>query len=301
MPDKRRLIIDIGTNSVLALLADYERGRLSVISDKRKTTKLGESIISTGRLSNTAIQRTVAAVVELIGSSERIFIALLGTEALRIAENASDFSEAIKQKTGYDLIILSGLKEAELSFLGMKYNLDKISHNITHIDVGGGSTEITNAVDGKIEYTISIPIGALKLRDMAHSDEIETYIGKADSIIKPHFHDIQQFTKSQVIATGGTITSVAAIVVGSDEYESSMIHGISLNAHQIHEVARRFYQTPPEYRPALIPFDPERADLILPGLGIFLSIMSIMGKDNLTVSTGGLRYGAALFPDKIST
>lgn len=300
MFEKRRLIIDIGTNSVLALLAEFEAGKLTVISDKKKTTKLGESLISTGKLSDIAIHRTLATVAEFAISGRNTFIALLGTEALRIANNASDFALAIKEKTGHNLIILSGPKEAELSFLGTTYKLGDIARNITHIDVGGGSTEITYAIDGKIKSAVSIPIGALKLRDMVQSDTMETYIEKAKSIIDDYSAELPVDRDNQIIATGGTITSVAAIVTGTEQYEPSHIHGISLNIHQMREVARRFSETPAAYRAALLPFDPERADLILPGLGIFLSIMSIMGRENLIVSTGGLRYGAALYPDKIS-
>jgi exopolyphosphatase / guanosine-5'-triphosphate,3'-diphosphate pyrophosphatase len=301
MPEKLRLIIDIGTNSVLALLAEYDSGKLKIISDKKKTTRLGESLISTGKLSSQAIERTVAAVAEFAECDGAPFVALLGTEALRIASNSSEFANAVKSQTGYDLLILSGEKEAEISFLGTTYNLPKVESEITHIDVGGGSTEITNASNDKIISSISIPIGALKLREMVQPDTIDDFIQNADSIIKKHLPDSPFSGDSQIIATGGTITSVAAIMTGGERYDSGSIHGITLNCHQMREVARRFTETPPAFRPALIPFDPERAELILPGLGIFLALMSIIGKDSLTVSTGGLRYGAALYPDKIST
>jgi exopolyphosphatase/guanosine-5'-triphosphate,3'-diphosphate pyrophosphatase len=301
MPEKLRLIIDIGTNSVLALLAEYDSGKLKIISDKKKTTRLGESLISTGILGSQAIERTVTAVAEFAECDGAPFVALLGTEALRIASNSAEFARAVKSKTGRDLLILSGEKEAEISFLGTTYNLPKVESEITHIDVGGGSTEITSASNGKIKDSISIPIGALKLREMVQPDTIDDFILKADAIIKKHLPDTPFSDDSQIIATGGTITSVAAIMTGGERYDSGSIHGISLNCHQMREVARRFTETPTAFRPALIPFDPERAELILPGLGIFLALMSIIGKESLTVSTGGLRYGAALYPDKIST
>jgi exopolyphosphatase / guanosine-5'-triphosphate,3'-diphosphate pyrophosphatase len=301
MPEKLRLIIDIGTNSVLALLAECDSGKLKIVSDKKKTTRLGESLISTGKLSEKAIERTAAAIAEFAECDGAPFVALLGTEALRIASNSSEFANAVKSQTGHNLIILSGEKEAEISFLGTTYNLPKVESEITHIDVGGGSTEITCATAGKIISSMSIPIGALKLLEMVQPDTIDDFIQQAETIINEYVLDDLFSAHTQIIATGGTITSVAAIMTGGERYDSNSIHGISLNCHQMREVARRFTETPSAFWPALIPFDLERAELILPGLGIFLALMSIIGKDSLTVSTGGLRYGAALYPDKIST
>ncbi len=102
-----------------------------------------------------------------------------------------------------------------------------------------------------------------------------------------------------IVATGGTIASAATIALGLTNFNANRIHGSKLNATQLREIALNFQNSNGQQRESLIPFDPERADIMLPGLGIYLTILGIIGKDLLVVSTGGLRYGAALYPDKI--
>jgi len=82
-------------------------------------------------------------------------------------------------------------------------------------------------------------------------------------------------------------------------YDAAKIHGQTLQAIQLMEIARRFQIADLSGRESMIPFDRERANLILPGLGILLAVLGIMKKDAMVVSCGGLRFGAALYPQKI--
>jgi exopolyphosphatase/guanosine-5'-triphosphate,3'-diphosphate pyrophosphatase len=300
---ERRLVIDIGTNSVLALLADVQGDRLNVISDRKATTRLGEGLLSTGKLSSTAMLRTSDAVVQFAADIKCDKFILLGTEALRIATNAREFKTLLVEKTGSGLQIISGDKEAELAFLGAIYNLPIPGKDVLLIDVGGGSTELVFGRNGKIIKSQSVPIGALKLLESLPDDTADIFgyfTGRGlDYLMNPlsDFHISPHFA---VISTGGTSTSAAAIATGMKTYDAAKIHGMHLSYAQMEQIARQFEKAGPEKRPILIPFDPERAELILPGLGIYLAFMSIIEQQTLVVSTGGLRFGAALHPDKIN-
>jgi exopolyphosphatase/guanosine-5'-triphosphate,3'-diphosphate pyrophosphatase len=299
MSEIKRLVIDIGTNSVLALLAGVEGERLSVIFDYKKTTKLGQGLMAAGRLSLAAVTRTTAAVANFAKMARYDDIFLLGTEALRIARNPDDFSRAIKEAIGLEPTILTGEKEAELSFLGSLYDLKIDTSDLLLIDVGGGSSELVTGKNGKMAEAISIPIGALKLKEMSGSDSLFQYEGLAKSIITEKIKNLQINLSTNILATGGTITSAAAISAGLPIFETARIHGSRLSQDQLNAMALNFEQAHSRQRESLIPFDPERADLMLPGLGIYLAILGIIGRDSLVVSTGGLRFGAALYPDKI--
>jgi exopolyphosphatase / guanosine-5'-triphosphate,3'-diphosphate pyrophosphatase len=295
----RRLVIDIGTNSVLALLSDVTGDRLSVISDRKQTTRLGEGLSATGNLSPIAMRRTVEAVIGFAKSADYDELFMVGTEALRLARNSHEFSEMIKSAISREPMIISGLKEAELSFLGARYNLNVKLDNVLLIDVGGGSTELVLARGEALLRAISIPVGALKLKENTSQIGLDTYMTKAREIVLKAITDFNVDSEAAILATGGTITSVAAIKTGLDRFNSTMVHGSLLLKGEMRDIASRFENTDAAGRTLLIPFDPERAELILPGLGIFLAIMGITDKRSLVVSAGGLRFGVALYPDKL--
>ena len=100
MPDFPKLVIDIGTNSILALLSVMEDGRLRVISDRKITTKLGEGLIKTGQISQSAMKRGIDAVTKLLETTNYNSVEILATEALRIAQNSSEFVASVKNITG---------------------------------------------------------------------------------------------------------------------------------------------------------------------------------------------------------
>ncbi len=146
-----------------------------------------------------------------------------------------------------------------------------------------------------------MPIGALKLKDMTRGDSLLAYEGAVEDILEKAISGFHGTPHGTLVATGGTITSAAAIFAGITEYDPKYIHGMRLERDDLLEIAARFEMAGKQGRKSLIPFDPDRAELILPGLGIFLAFMGIISQESLLVSAGGLRFGAALYPEKIST
>lgn len=302
MRSETRLILDIGTNSSLALLARVYNDKLDIIFDKRATTRLGEGIVSSGTLSGAAMDRTANVIASFVKTADFDKAYLIGTEALRRAANSSEFVDLLKRQTNLTLSIISGESEAELSFLGALYNLSLSQTNILQIDVGGGSTELVTSANGNILRTTSVPIGALKLLESIPDDTEDLYgyyTGRGVDYLMNSLSGLSIPENVSIVATGGTITSAAAIIAGHGEFTPKAIHGKELGRDNLEELAHSFEFAEPETRKELIPFDQERSELILPGLGIFLAFLGIIEQESLIVSTGGLRFGAALYPDKI--
>ncbi len=299
MSSARRLAIDIGTNSVLALLADVSGTDLVVISDRRVSTRLGEGLTGCGRLSQEAMIRTADAISFFMKDIECDSVVLVGTEALRTASNASEFADLICKRVNEKLTVLTGHREAELTYRGALYRLNLKRGKAFVVDVGGGSTEF---ILGKMEEIIdicSIPIGALSLKESSTEDRLSYYYDQAFEILDERLTFTRELDRGELIATGGTITSVAAIAMGMGKYDPDSIHGYLLSVKTLNDIALRFENSGPKERMLLIPFDPERADLILPGAGIFLAILGILKAELITVSVGGLRFGAAMNPGKL--
>jgi len=295
----RRLVIDIGTNSVLALLAEITNNGLTVIFDEKKTTRLGQGMAGSGRLSLDSIERTAEAVDAFMKKDRYDSALLLGTEALRASSNANEFQACIYKQTGERVTVLSGEKEAELNYTGALYRLPLTGSKIAVIDVGGGSTEIAYGNSHNMICAISMPLGASRLYESVSVDSLEKYMAGAARIIMDTKGGFVFDDVDLLIGTGGTITSIATIDVGIKKYDPAAVHGYHLSVKRIREISSQFEGLDSAKRKGLIPSDPERAELILPGAGIFLSILGILRREKLTVSTGGLRFGAALRPDLI--
>jgi exopolyphosphatase/guanosine-5'-triphosphate,3'-diphosphate pyrophosphatase len=247
------------------------------------------------------MRRTADAVISFIKDRPCDRLIAVGTEALRLALNSGVF-ESMLGGAGVRLHIISGQKEAELAFFGALYNLPVDSREIMLADVGGGSTELVYAREGKIVKSMSVPVGALKLLETLPSDTKDSFgyfSGRGIDHLMGPLTEIHLSGDFELVSTGGTITCVAAIVQGLKSYDAAKIHGMDLSYEQMADLARKFAGADHEFRRKLIPFDPERAELILPGLGIYLALLSIIERNSLVVSTGGLRFGAALHPDRI--
>ena len=299
MSSKRRLVIDIGTNSVLALLADVSGDDLEVVSDWKMTTRLAEGLAASGHLSREAMIRTADAILSFMENVDYDSIMLIGTEALRTASNAPEFASLLGRQAKQKLTILTGRKEAELTYLGALYRLNLISKKALVVDVGGGSSEFILGKMKKIIEIRSIPIGALRLRESTARDSLMYYYDRALEILGDELTFTRELEKAELIATGGTITSVAAIALGLEKYDPGLIHRYNLSVKVLNEIASKFENQSLKGRKMLTPFDPDRADLILPGAGIFLAVLGILKAEGLIVSVGGLRFGAALCPGRL--
>lgn len=299
MQKNRSLIIDIGTNSVLALIVDIDGGELSVVSDKKITTRLGEGLFDSGRLSGEAMDRTAQAVSTLVRDCDYDSVLITGTEALRRAENSDDFINLLKTKHGLELTIISGETEAQLSFHGAFYNLSVDKSNVLLVDVGGGSTELILANNNEITQYNSVQIGAMILKELSEKDELEYYKARAETILMEKLKEFEHNVSGTFVGSGGTITSAGAIYKNLEKYEASKTDGMTLTVNDLNEIGKRFESVPIRDRKSLIPFDPERADLILPGLGIFLAVMTVFNMNEVIISNGGLRFGAAIRPDLV--
>ena len=157
-----RSTIDIGTNTILMLIADYDSasGKLKTILDIQRVPRLGKGVDENRNIMPESIQKAIDILDEYViistehRSSEIIATA---TSFIRDSHNKNEFIQAIKLNTGINIEILSGNDEAKYTFIGGVY--DKLGGNpkLTTIDIGGGSTEITTGTIKDLSLT-NIPI-----------------------------------------------------------------------------------------------------------------------------------------------
>src|SRR3954452_17569871 len=153
--------IDIGTNTALLLVASGGGPDVTVLEDRAEITRLGRGIGQNGALDSEAIARTLTVLREFAAAARRhdARIAAIGTEALRRAANAAAFLEPAAEILGTQVEVIDGEREAALTFRAVVESFADIGRGeLIVVDIGGGSTEIVLASDGRARLRTSLPL-----------------------------------------------------------------------------------------------------------------------------------------------
>ncbi|MBK8482527.1 MAG: Ppx/GppA family phosphatase [Proteobacteria bacterium] len=303
--------IDIGTNSVLLLVAEVSAdGELHVLEQQCRITRLGQGVDRERRLLPAAIERTLAALSSyrdrLVhwGTGRR---AAVGTSALRDAANGPDFLERATTLLGCPVEVVSGLREAELVVRGVAPSAAPLAPGTIVFDVGGGSTElITVGQRGALLQPISLDLGSVRLseRHLAHDPPLAAELealrqdvrqhlaARVGPQVKPLASPLAQPPRS-LIGVAGTLTTLAAVELGLPSYDGGRVDGARLTQLQIQRLGRRLAALPLVERCQLPGLPAQRADVIVAGALLVDEIMQQLGASELEVSDRGVRWGLA--------
>ncbi|MGI5824617.1 MAG: hypothetical protein ACOX7J_03510 [Bacillota bacterium] len=280
--------VDIGSNSVRLLIGQVENGRVLALSQHLRTTRLGKTVKG-GRLNAEAVARTLAAladfkkIVDKFGVRDNPVVA--ATSAVREAADKDDFARLILENFGWDLEILSGESEAEMSYLGATSVVEEAA---AVIDVGGGSTELIFAEDGKITGK-SAPVGAVRL-----------HLGEAKRedlpmILEPlkKLFDRKKGSKT-LVGVGGTITSLAAMKHKLREYSRQSINGTVITKEELASYYNELRQLEAAEILKKYPLLKNREDIICDGIAIYLVLADLLAFREIIVSDAGILDGLLL-------
>jgi exopolyphosphatase/guanosine-5'-triphosphate,3'-diphosphate pyrophosphatase len=285
----RRAVIDIGTNTVKLLVADLAGNQIGPVSSKDRSTRLGEGLNESKKLSPAAIERTAQAVAEFAAEANALGAAgirALTTEAARDADNRTDFLDAVRRTCGLDVEVVAAEQEAGLIFRGVCTDPAWAREPILVLDVGGGSAEFIAGQAGNVERYRSLPLGAVRL---AEKFPDEKFPGLVEFLRTSMRENLRGFDLKgrRMIGSGGTITALAAIEHGAADH-------VALLQQELRALLMRLFAMPLAERRKVPGLPPDRADIIVAGGMVFISAMEALGAVELTVSTRGLRYGALL-------
>lgn len=290
--------LDLGTNSVKCLVAQVDSaGRLEVITELRRITRLGENLGATGRLLPAAIARTCDAVCEMVQSARASgaeHIRIAATAAMRDAENAHELIDCVQGAVGVTIDVISGEEEARLSFLGVRSIPGFECGPLCLVDIGGGSCEWAMGDDSGITFRRSLPLGAVRVTEARLTGDppcVES-IEQARNDIREMLMEIPD-PAGRVAGVGGTFSTMAAVAqcrVGVPV----RIEGFRLTADEADTQIALYAARTVSERREIAGLEPGRADIILAGALIARLCMARAGVDSLVVTGRGLRYGLAL-------
>ena len=292
--------IDIGTNSVRLLVSQDGRTTLERLM---RITRLGKGVDASGRLDPDAIERTVAVLLEYRDVMDRFGVGrvrMTATSAARDAANRDDFFDAAEAAVGVRPELLSGEEEGRLSFLGATADLDPADGPFLVCDIGGGSTEFSYGTT-ESEATISTDMGCVRITEAwLHSDPPSAEeLSQAISIVEIHLDDVvREIPEATEAATfvglAGTVSAAAAIEIGLAEYDRDRIHHFVLTKAAVEDVFRTLATEALADRIHNPGLERERADVIVGGMCVLVSIMRRLGFRECLVSEADILDGLAM-------
>jgi len=302
---KKLAAIDIGTNTIKLLVAAVEDdGVLEVLSREKSLVRLGSETLATGRLSPEAIEAgasTIEQFLRSISAQGAPLVRAVATCAVREAENAAEFLEEVRRRTGVEVDVISGEEEARLIHLAVRSEFPARLDPLFLIDIGGGSTEFVVSEGPKVRLTESLPLGVVRLADrFGRSDPPNDRDRKAmkraiRSAAKRAAQAVRKTGFRTCVGSSGTIQSLSlvheAAIVGREPIPSG--HR-TLTRAALKRVNRILKKTTLKDKLRVPGLDPRRRDISVPG-GILLAwFLKHTGADAIVVGERGLREGILL-------
>ena len=287
-------VIDIGTNSCRIFIAEVEKSNnkieiITPIFKDLEVSRLGKNLNQTGVLSKESIEKTYEIIKKFKEKSDSMGVTELiafATAATREASNGSMFVQGIKNEFDINTLVIPGEIEAKLSFNG---NSNIYREKIATIDVGGGSSEITIGNYNGIDYVKSFPIGVVKLTEMFFAGENynEETLLSARNYLKGFFNELSKFSQNsfKIIGVAGTVTTNVSIVKRLPKFIENEVNGHVLTKFDLEENLFLFLSKTLDDRKKIIGLEPNRADVIIAGNLILLTLLEILNKSSITVST----------------
>ena len=301
---KRVAAIDVGTNSVKLTVADVGSDRtLELIETARVPLQLGASVMRQGRFGGAIIELVAQSIQELTMRARlhgAVSIAIVATSAAREASDTNELQKAIRLVADVELEVISGEEEAVLSSMALSHRVQ--ATRIGLVDVGGGSTEVALSHNGIIELALSVPIGAVRLKEACGTplqfdqEQLQIIDGMILSALKGQLPDALEDPK-EVFATGGTVTALAMLDRCGMPLEAarpSDVEDHSLTIDSITSISTTIAHWAPTDRVARSGLSAARIDVLVPGAMILKHVLEMLGVRVCRVHEQGLRSGLLL-------
>jgi exopolyphosphatase/guanosine-5'-triphosphate,3'-diphosphate pyrophosphatase len=272
--------VDLGTNTTRLLVADVDDRGVEELHRETRITRLGEGVEARGRLLPLPIARVRNALSDYRRTAESLGaerILLVATSAVRDAENGEAFLGEIEWSYGFATQLLSGDEEAELTGRGV----GALDQTTLLVDLGGGSTELVLG-----DFHTSLPLGSVRFSERYGDDEAASR--EAARALLP------ELEPRDAVGVAATITSLAALDLGLQEYDRERVHGHVLTRDGARAQLERLAALPPDERRRVPALDPDRAPVIVAGAAILVAILDAYDLDAIRVSERDLLDGAAL-------
>ncbi|MEU5249891.1 Ppx/GppA phosphatase family protein, partial [Streptomyces asoensis] len=298
-------------NSIRLLVADADpqTGELVDLDRRMTIVRLGQGVDRTGRLAPEALERTFAAcreyaaVIKEHGAQRLRFVA---TSASRDAENRDEFARGVLDILGVEPEVITGDQEAEFSFMGATRELDgraDLAGPFLVVDIGGGSTEFVVG-DDRVRAARSVDVGCVrmterhlvvdgKVTDPPTAGQVAAMRADIEAALDLAGRTVPLREAHTLVGLAGSVTTVAAIALGLDAYDSAAIHHSRIGVERVKGISDALLKATHAQRAAQPAMHPGRVDVIAAGALVLLAIMERTGAREVVVSEHDILDGIA--------
>jgi exopolyphosphatase / guanosine-5'-triphosphate,3'-diphosphate pyrophosphatase len=284
-------VLDVGSNTIRLLVARVSEGNVDTVLDQSEFVRLGAGVDASGKLQPERIQAAIATIARMnvaareLGADKFIGVA---TSAVRDARNGGDFVRRVREETGVEIEIISGEREALLTYKGAALGIS-VEDGAIVCDLGGGSAEIIHANAAGIQWSVSEPLGSGRLserfvhHDPPRAEELSELRAHVVSVLERRPHaNIQS-----LILTGGTATHLGWLAGAEGKVQE-------LTREDIDRVMSIVGSLPVSHVVAEYGVKPERAQVLPAGIAALQAIEEYYKPDRVVVTQHGIREGALL-------
>ncbi len=283
---KKIAVIDLGTNTCNLLIAEYDYSNFNILHQGKEVVKLGKNGIDKNQLTEDGLERAVLAIqkhqerIRNTGVSETV---ILATSAIREAINREWFQQEIKEKTGLEITVISGEKEAELIFKGVKLALGQLENHSLILDIGGGSNEFILTEAGESCWKQSFPLGMARIieqippSDPITREEISQITDYFESQLHPLWKQLRNTAVSMLTGCSGAFDTLADLIDLTDAGTKTRISQ-EIRIDDFNRIYKSLVTSTTAERIRLKGMEPIRVEMIIPSV---LLIKLVIGKLNI--------------------
>ncbi|MEO5578545.1 MAG: Ppx/GppA phosphatase family protein [Sphingomicrobium sp.] len=300
--------VDLGTNNCRLLIARPTGDSFTIIDAFSRIVRLGEGLGASGKLSQDAMDRSVAALGVCADKLRRRHVSIsrsVATEACRRAVNGREFIERVREETGIALEIIAPQEEARLAVLGCHKLLEPGDGPALIFDIGGGSTELVLVEPGEESPRIvawwSAPWGVVSLTEsegraaIDGDDRLAAYARMKARATDSFSRFAEMLPRDapgiRLLGTSGTVTTLASVHLALPSYDRRAVDGLHVPIGDMRRISTMIAELDFGGRSNLPCIGAERADLVVAGCAILEAILDIWPAENLGVADRGIREG----------
>ena len=296
--------LDLGTNNCRLLIARPQGPGFAIVDAFSRVVRLGEGLAATGRLSDDAVERTIAALRVCSDKLRRRDVTLarsVATEACRRAANGPEFIARARSETGIHLDVITAEEEARLAVLGCHVLIEPGDDPALVFDIGGGSTELV-LVDTRTPVPTvldwhSTPWGVVSLTEHTSGDAqaLDQTYARMRALVAESFsgfaNRLPRVATPRLLGTSGTVTTLGSVHLGLSHYDRAAVDGLIVPARAMRRISRDLAGMSIAERSKVACIGSERADLVVAGCAILETILDLWPADRLGIADRGIREG----------
>ena len=297
---ERIAIVDMGTNTFLLLIAEKNGRELKSIYQDRIATKIGKGGINGGFITEEAIDRAMDALKEFDLKAKEMNVTkavAIGTSAVRNASNQVDLIKRIESETSFQPQVISGEREADFIYQGVRQAIDIPPSKALIVDIGGGSVEFIIADAQEAFWKQSFEIGGQRLMELFHHHDpilpeeignIQNYLNEKLATL---FEALVQWKPEVLIGVSGSFDTLSEIYCKENSIHYTNTPETPLTIQAFQSISQRLYSKTREERMEIPGMIELRVDMIVVGCCLIECLLTHYPFNRVTVSSYSLKEG----------